>query len=43
MIFWIAGSVPLGGFASYLKWQLGAVWSVLAVLGFVVIEKSLTP
>jgi hypothetical protein len=43
MIFWIAGSVPLGGFAFYLSWKLGAVWSVFAVLGFVVIEKSLMP
>jgi hypothetical protein len=41
MIFWIAGSVPLGGFAFYLNWKLGAVWSVFAVLGFVVIEKML--
>ena len=43
MIFWIAGSVPLGGFAFYLNWKLGAVWSVFAVLGFVAIEKSLMP
>jgi hypothetical protein len=41
MIFWIAGSVTLGGFALYLNWKLGAVWSVFAVLGFVVIEKML--
>jgi len=41
LIFWIVGSVLLGGFAFYLNWKLGAVWSVLAVLGFVVIEKSL--
>ena len=41
MIFGIAGSVPLGGFTFYLNWKLGAVWSVFAVLGFVVIEKSL--
>jgi hypothetical protein len=43
MIFWNAGSVLLGGFAFYLNWKLGAVWSVFAVLGFVVIEKSLMP
>jgi len=41
MIFWNAGSVLLGGFAFYLNWKLGAVWSVFAVLGFVVIEKIL--
>jgi hypothetical protein len=40
-IFWIAGSVLLGGFAFYLNWKLGAAWSVLAVLGFVAIEKML--
>jgi hypothetical protein len=38
--FWIAGSVPLGGFAFYLNWKLAAVWSVFAVLGFAVIEKN---
>ena len=41
LIFWIAGSALLGGVAFYLNWKLGAVWSVLAVLGFVVIEKML--
>ena len=41
LIFWIVGSALLGGFAFYLNWKLGAVWSVLAVLGFVVVEKSL--
>lgn len=41
LIFWIAGSVLLGGFAFYLNWKLGALWSVFAVLGFVVIEKML--
>src|ERR1700693_2278168 len=41
LIFWIAGSVLLGGLAFYLNWKLGAVWSVFAVLGFVVIEKML--
>jgi hypothetical protein len=40
-IFWIAGSVLLGGFAFYLNWKLGAAWSVLTVLGFVAIEKML--
>jgi hypothetical protein len=43
LILWIAGSVLLGGSACYLNWNPGAVWSVFAVLGFVVIEKSLTP
>jgi len=38
LIFWIVGSVLFGGFAFYLNWKLGAV-SVLAVLGFVAIEK----
>jgi hypothetical protein len=33
--------VELGDFAFYLNWKLGAVWSVFAVLGFVVIEKML--
>jgi hypothetical protein len=33
--------VLLGGFAFYLNWKLGAAWSVLAVLGFVGIEKIL--
>jgi hypothetical protein len=41
LIFWIAGSVLLGGFAFYLNWKLGAVWSVFTVLGFVVIEKTM--
>jgi hypothetical protein len=41
LIFWITGSVLLGVFAFYLNWKLGAVWSVFAVLGFVVIEKML--
>jgi hypothetical protein len=41
LIFWIVGSVLLGGLAFYLNWKLGAVWSVLAVLGFVAIEKML--
>jgi hypothetical protein len=41
LIFWIAGSVLFGGFAFYLNWKLGVVWSVFAVLGFVVIEKLL--
>jgi hypothetical protein len=41
LIFWIVGSVLFGGFAFYLNWKLGAVWSVLAVLGFVAIEKIL--
>ena len=41
LIFWIGGSALLGGFAFYLNWKLGAVWSVFAVLGFVVIEKIL--
>jgi hypothetical protein len=41
LILWIAGSVLLGGFAFYLNWKLGAVWSVFAALGFVVIEKTL--
>jgi hypothetical protein len=41
LIFWIIGSVLFGGVAFYLSWKLGAVWSVFAVLGFVVIEKML--
>jgi hypothetical protein len=41
LIFWVAGSALFGGFAFYLNWKLGAVWSVFAVLGFVVIEKML--
>ena len=41
LIFWISGSALLGGFAFYLNWKLGAVWSVFAVLGFVVMEKML--
>ena len=41
LIFWIIGSVLLGFFAFYLNWKLGAAWSVLAVLGFVAIEKML--
>jgi hypothetical protein len=41
LIFWIVGSVLFGGFAFYLNWKLGVVWSVLAVLGFVAIEKML--
>jgi hypothetical protein len=41
LVFWIVASVLLGGFAFYLNWILGAVWSVLAVLGFVAIEKLL--
>jgi len=41
LIFWIGGSTLLGGFAFYLNWKLGAVWSVFAVLGFVAIEKML--
>jgi hypothetical protein len=41
LTLWIAGSVLLGGFAFYLNWKLGAVWSVLAILGFVAIEKML--
>jgi hypothetical protein len=41
LTFWIAGSVLFGGFAFYLNWKLGAAWSVLAVLGFVAIEKLL--
>jgi hypothetical protein len=40
-IVWIVASVLFGGFAFYLNWILGAVWSGLAVLGFVVIEKML--
>jgi hypothetical protein len=40
-MLWIIGSVLLGGVAFYLNWKLGAGWSVLAVLGFVVIEKML--
>jgi hypothetical protein len=40
-IFWIVGSVLLGGLAFYLNWKLGAVWCALAVLGFVAIEKML--
>ena len=41
LIFWIIGSALLGIFAFYLNWKLGAAWSVLAVLGFVAIEKML--
>jgi hypothetical protein len=41
LILWIAGSVPLAGFAFYLNWKYGAAWIVFAVLGFVVIDKSL--
>jgi hypothetical protein len=41
LICWIAGSVLFGGFAFYVNWRLGAVWSVFAVLEFVVIEKML--
>jgi hypothetical protein len=41
LIFCIVGSVFFGGFAFYFNWILGAVWSVLAVLGFVAIEKML--
>jgi hypothetical protein len=41
LIFWIVGSVLLGGVAFYLNWKFGAIWIVFAVLGFVVIEKSL--
>jgi hypothetical protein len=40
-IFWIVGSVLLGGAAFYLNWKFGAAWIVFAVLGFVVIEKNL--
>jgi hypothetical protein len=40
-IFWIVGSLLLGGVAFYLNWKYGAAWIVFAVLGFVVIEKSL--
>lgn len=41
LILWTAGSVLFGGLAFYLNWKLGAAWSVLAVLGFVAIEKML--
>jgi len=40
-IFWIAGSVLLGGFAFNLNWKLGPAWNVLAVLGFVAMKKML--
>ena len=40
-MFWIIGSALLGFFAFYLNWKFGAAWSVLAILGFVAIEKML--
>jgi hypothetical protein len=40
-MLWLVGSAPLSGLAFYLNWKLGAVWIVLAVLGFVAIEKML--
>ena len=29
----------LTGFAFYFNWKLGAGWTVVAILGFIVIEK----
>lgn len=39
LTFWVLGSLLLAGFAFYFNWKLGAGWTVVAILGFIVIEK----
>lgn len=39
LIFWVIGSLLLAGFAFYYSWKLGAGWTVVAILGFIIIEK----
>lgn len=41
LTFWALGSLVFGVFAFYINWKFGVLWSVVAILGFVVVEKLL--
>ncbi len=41
LTFWILGSLFFGIFAFYINWKFGALWCVVTILGFVIIEKLL--
>jgi len=38
LTFWILGNLFCGVFAVYINWKFGAVWSVFAILAFIVGE-----
>jgi hypothetical protein len=41
LILWTLGSLVLGIFALYVNWKFAVLWSLVAILGFVVLEKLL--
>jgi hypothetical protein len=41
LTFWILGSLFFGMIAFYVNWKFGALWCVVAILGFVIVENLL--
>jgi hypothetical protein len=41
LVFWVIGNLLLAALAFSLSWKFGTGWTIVAILGFIVIEKLL--